>query len=226
MKIDDNKIILCDIDDTITSFKGDYNAEDYVNEIFSLFASALAEKNHISFAEARQQVDDYAAKLIWWDYPDFIAEFELPHEPVWQALRQIHQQRLIVFDDAVAMIKAFYKRGKTMCIISNNPVTGCLLKLEVAGLAEMHGSKYFTRIFGTNVTKGIKNKLTTWQRTIATLGVSPAEMITIGDSFKEDFEIPHTAGVEQTVIIDRASAKATEVYEGYIRVNNLMEITQ
>ena len=224
MNIDDNNIILCDIDDTITSFKGDYNAGDYVNEIFTLFATFLAEKNSISPAVARQLIDDYADEIIWWDYPDFISNFDLPSSPVWQALRQIHQQRLMVFDDAVAMIKAFYKTGKTMHIISNNPITGCLMKLEVAGLADINGSKYFTKIFGTNVTQGMKSQPATWQRAITTLGLSPAKMITIGDNLNEDFKIPHTVGVTQTVIIDRASPKVTEVHEGYIRVNNLMGI--
>ncbi len=226
MNIDNNSIILCDIDDTITRFKGDYNAGDYVNEIFTMFAAFLAEKKSISPAAARQQIDDYAHEIIWWDYPDFISKFGLPSRPVWQALRQIHRQRLLVFDDAVAMIKAFYKTGKTMHIISNNPVTGCLMKLETAGLADINGSKYFTKIFGTNFTRGMKSQPATWQRTIATLGQPPAKMITIGDNFNEDFKIPHTVGVEQTVIIDRRSPKATEIHKGYIQVNNLMTVVK
>lgn len=221
MNIDDVKVILCDIDDTITTFDNGYNSNDYVAEIFTVFATALAEKEDISLGDAQTKIRAYADDLIWWDYPDFICDFGLPSVPAWKEIRKIHLEHMSFFDDAVVMIKALHKAGKEMCIISNNPLTGCLLKLEIAGLANLNGSKYFPRIFGTNILRGMKSQIPLWNRAIASLGVCPSEIITIGDSVKEDFVNPQTAGIGNTIIIDRSSDVAKEECNGYLKVNSL-----
>ena len=224
MKLDDVKVIFVDIDDTITAFESNYNAQDYKDEIFSLFAFSLAEKSGTEASEAKREIYKYADDIIWWDYQDFIADFDLPAMPVWDAIRQIHQKRLSVYNDAVEMVKKMHHLGKNMCIISNNPITGCLLKLEIAGLADLRGSKFFPRIFGTNVTRGLKSQPQVWKRAISSLGVLPSEILTIGDSEKEDFKIPQSVGIEHTVIINRRSKIKKEKNGKYLRVNSLKNI--
>lgn len=226
MNIDDVKVILCDIDDTVTTFNDGYDSHDYIADIFTVFAAALAEKEDVSLTEAQKRIRTYADDLIWWDYPDFIADFDLPGTLVWNNIRQIHQEHISVFDDAVEMIEGLYEKEKNMCVISNNPVTGCLLKLEIAGLADLSGSKYFSRIFGTNVTRGMKGQQPMWKRVVASLGVSPSEILTIGDSVNEDFKTARLAGIKHTVIIDRTSKIEIEDKNGYLAVNNLKNLSR
>ena len=48
--------------------------------------------------------------------------------------------------------------------------------------------------------------------------------LTIGDSVKEDFENPQTAGIGNTVIIDRTTTIEKEECNGYLKVNSLEAI--
>lgn len=222
MKLEDVKVVLCDIDDTITTFKGGYNASDYVNEIFAMFAKNHSIVNGKDMFDARDEVDAFAENLIWWDYPDFIAEFQLPADECWISLHEIHANHLAFFEDAVVMIKRIHECGIPLCIVSNNPLSGCIMKLAVANLADDLGSRYFTRYFGTNICRGMKGQPAMWLRVLSSLsGIDPADVLMVGDSVKEDFELPCSMGIGRSVIVDRSSDVPEEQRKGYFAVNDL-----
>ena len=217
--------ILCDIDATVTDVYAEHSHADFRAEVFDIFARGIGSRRKITLDGARLVLEDFANNLmVWWDYPDFINYFELDPVVIWSEMRQVHRNMLYVYEDAVEMVKYLHSLKKNLYIVSNNPVTGCLLKLEIAGLAELGGTPYFKRIFGTNVTRGMKSQVPMWKRIIASLGVPASEILVIGDNLKEDFEVPHSAGIGNSIIVDRKSEKALEKRNGYIVVNSLTHV--
>lgn len=222
MKIQDVKIILCDIDSTVTEAMQESRIVDFRNSVFEMFSTHIAAQRNISCEEARYALEDMANNvLVWWDYPDLISCFGLDSVMIWKEMRCLHKDILHIYPDAVEMVKYLKSINKNLYIISNNPVTGCLLKLEAAGLASLRGSDYFSRIFGTNITHGMKSQIPMWKRVIANLGENPENILTIGDHVKEDFEIPNKAGIKHSIIVDRAAGEAVSEKNGYICVNSL-----
>lgn len=222
MQIQNAKIILCDIDSTVTEAIQENKIIDFRNAVFSMFSKHIAAGRNISREEARDALEDMANNvLVWWDYPDLISSFGLDPVLIWKEMRLLHKDILHIYPDAVEMVKYLKSAGKDLYIISNNPVTGCLLKLEAAGLASLRGSDYFKRIFGTNLTHGMKSQVPMWRRVIANLGEDPECILTIGDHVKEDFEIPNKAGIKHSIIVDRTSKEPVSKENGYIRVNSL-----
>jgi FMN phosphatase YigB (HAD superfamily) len=227
MKIQDVKIILCDIDSTVTEAMHEDRIIDFRNVVFEMFSRHIAASRKIGGEEARSALEDMANNvLVWWDYPDLISSFGLDPVLIWKEMRRIHKDVLHVYPDAVEMVKYLKAANKNLYIISNNPVTGCLLKLEAAGLASLLGSDYFSRIFGTNITRGMKSQVPMWKRVIASLGEEPENIITIGDHVKEDFEIPNKAGIRYSIIVDRTSKEPVSEQNGYIRVNSLSMVKE
>jgi len=222
------EIIICDIDATITDVnRVDGNTNDsFRDEVFAAISGMIALKKGTSSVFARGLLEEYANNLvIWWDYNDFIADFDLDAVEFWRQLREIHQRTLLPCEDAVNMVKYLYGKGKRMCIVSNNPITGCLLKLERAGLGTLEGSPYFERIFGTNITRGMKKQLPMWKRIIASFDVPTSKMIMVGDNPEEDFKYPAMAGISKSIIVRRDAVETVlETAEGYIQVNSLNEV--
>ena len=225
MQIQNVKIILCDIDSTVTEAMRENKIIDFRNAVFEMFSTHIAANRKISPEEARYVLEDMANNvLVWWDYPDLISSFGLEPVLIWKEMRRIHKDILHIYPDAVEMIKHLKSINRNLYIISNNPVTGCLLKLEAAGLADLLGSDYFSRIFGTNITHGMKSQVPMWKRVIANLGENPENILTIGDHVKEDFEIPNKAGIKHSIIVDRTAKEPVSEKNGYICVNSLSNV--
>jgi FMN phosphatase YigB (HAD superfamily) len=222
------EIIICDIDATITDVNrhtGNTN-DSFREEIFAMFAGMIAEQRRIRPEIARGMLEDYANnQVIWWDYNDFIADFDLESVTAWGRMREIHQRALLPCEDAVNMVKHLHAIGKRLYIVSNNPITGCLLKLERAGLGTLEGSPYFQRIFGTNITRGMKKQLPMWKRILASFDVDASKIVMVGDNPEEDFRYPAMAGISNSVIVRRDAAEAVlKTTDGYIQVNSLNEV--
>ncbi|MFA7186362.1 MAG: HAD hydrolase-like protein [Victivallales bacterium] len=62
---------------------------------------------------------------------------------------------------------------------------------------------YFTEIFGPANLGFRKNSVDFYKQLIAAGNFRPEEMLIIGDDIEADREMPHKAGIEHTVLIDR-----------------------
>jgi FMN phosphatase YigB (HAD superfamily) len=213
-------VIFCDIDATVTDDIND-GTVDFREAVFAMFAEKIAHSRQLSKFESRELLEDYTSNTnVWWDYPDIIINFNLEPVLIWKELKTIHEKKLHVYEDAVNLIKYLSSLEKNVYIVSNNPVTGCLMKLEQAGLASLNGTKFFKRIFGTNITHGMKSQLLTWERIIASFNVNPEQMLTIGDHLQDDLKIPQEAGIGYSFIIDRKSEVSINQKRTYTVVNN------
>lgn len=197
------RIILFDIDATIVDpWPGRDNPAE-PQPVLDIMARELAARDRKPFSQAQATIKEFADTLTWWDYPDFIAEFALDPARVWPKVRAWHNEALLVHDDAVACVQALSQMGRQLAIVSNNPVVGCLLKLERAGLGTLSGTPHFSRIFGSNVLRGQKSVPAFWQRCLCHLDIPGADILMVGDHAHEDIAVPRSQGVEHFALIDR-----------------------
>jgi len=201
------KIAACiiDIDATITRPRGQPQiGPDYVlnNAIFEIIAQLMQEHGWSPEA-AERAMSDYAEAKLFWDYPEFLAEFDLPMEEGWKRIVRWHEENIAVHDDAVRMIRRLHAARLPLFIASNNPLSGCLLKLGRAGLAGREGSEYFHGIMGTNVCMGVKCSTGFWERCLEQVGHEPERLAVIGDDPHDDCRMPRSLGVETIFLVDR-----------------------
>jgi FMN phosphatase YigB (HAD superfamily) len=195
-----------DIDGTITDLRtGKALMESQLvakNPVFGVIRDTMVEEGWKP-EEAKKKIEDYADKVIWWDYPDFIAEFGLPHNKTWQRIYDWHSEYLMVYEDAVELIKSLHSKGKNLFIVSNNPIVACLLKLKRAQLGDITGSPYFKRILGANILRGQKHQKQLWEKAIAQIGINPVEIANIGDDENQDGDVPISAGIAKAFLVKR-----------------------
>lgn len=213
--------ILFDIDHTITDNAAGSNDRAFRQGLMDIFSHAIAARFNLSNAEADDVLQDYSNSLVWWDYPDYMIDFSLNVEAVLTEVRAWHQQFLSVHEDAVAMIRELAQQEVALYVISNNPITGCLFKLERAGLASLDQPAPFRRILGTNLLRGMKHSPIVWKRAIAHLGLPPETLMTVGDDPKQDAQIPQSVGIGFSCIVNRQSGPGVKEIPGGIEVNSL-----
>lgn len=198
-----NLYFFVDIDGTITDKNPEKKyPENKIDPILGVMRDVMVEEGW-NGEEAKKKIEEYAYEVVWWDYPDFIAEFSLPLEKTWERIYKWYNEYLIVYQDTVELIKQLYKMGKNLYIVSNNSIVGCLLKLKRAGLGDITGTPYFKRILGANILRGQKYQVQLWKRAIAQIGIEPEKVSIIGDNEKEDGEVPLSAGIRISFILKR-----------------------
>lgn len=200
------KYYLVDIDGTLTNYRPgalDPDKTLWGNFLFPIFRDMMVEKGW-NPEEAAQAILDLTVRNQYWDYTDFIADFDLCTEEAYRRMRQWHKENLVPIEKNVALVRELYEEGHKLFIMSNNPYVGCILKLQAAGLADDDfGSPYFTRIFGTNLLHGCKGDISVWKHAFAQIPAPLSEIGTVGDNPVEDGEIPRSLGVGDTIILPR-----------------------
>ena len=203
----DSQYYLVDIDGTLTNYRPGSVTPDKMlhgNFIFPIIRDMM-----LKHGWEKQKAEDAILELVthipFWDYTDFIAEFELPVVEAFEQMRQWHFENLTIYSDTVELVKQLFNDGKQLFIMSNNPYMGCMFKLQAAGLADDDfSSPYFCRVFGTVALRGCKCVPEVWKRAIAQIPADVSEIGIIGDNPKEDGEIPRSFGIKDTIIIPRA----------------------
>ncbi len=195
-----------DIDGTLIDNcpEKDYSQEQLIrgNPILAVIRDVMVEEGWDP-AVAGKSIEGLAGEIIWWDYPDFMAEFHLPTVRTWERICQWHDENLSVYQDTVATVRALHGLGKKLFIASNNPIVGCIYKLRRAGLSDGWSAPCFRRILGTNNLRGQKSLREFWLRAVAQSGIEPKRIATIGDNENEDGDVPLAAGIGRAFIIDR-----------------------
>lgn len=208
----DNTIIdkcdyyLVDLDGTLTDYQeGAMEPENLLhgNFLFPIIRDMMLEKGWEK-DRAEKSILELAQRIIYWDYTDFIAEFELSAKEAFDRMRKWHSENLYAYPKTVELVKRLFGDGKKLFVMSNNPYIGCLFKLQAAGLADNDfASSYFNRIFGTNLLRGCKNLTSVWKCAIAQIPADISQICVIGDNPREDDEIPRSCGIQHTIIIPR-----------------------
>ncbi|MFV0416714.1 MAG: HAD family hydrolase [Chthoniobacterales bacterium] len=220
-----NVISACiiDIDATITNDrnKPQMNSEYPLDNAVVNVLADLAKEHGRKHTEVRQALKTYADEHVFWDYPDLIHCLALPENEAWTWLEQWHREEIIVYPDAVEMVKILHAAEMPLYIVSNNPLSGCHLKLQRAGLAKRDGSAWFREVFGSNVCMGQKSQPEFWNRCLDRIGIPPGEIAIVGDNPKEDGAVPRSCGVGTVVLVDRKRVSRMEKTPEAILTNTL-----
>lgn len=198
MDIEKKTFFLVDLDGTLSSYREGALLQDKLflgNFLFPIIRDQMMKKGW-KRNEAEDAIRQLTTENIFWDYSDFIAEFNLPVPETLILMQKWHQENIVPCNDGIALIKRLYTAGKKLFVMSNNPYLGCLFKLQAVGLAEnFFSSPYFCRIFGTNILRGCKYQPIVWKRALAQIPAMPNDVCVIGDNPREDKEIPRECGI-------------------------------
>ncbi len=214
--------IIVDIDDTLTgNIPGVLQIDSRHlnnNALFDVLSECMIDCG-MPREQAQTQLLDYVRKHVFWDYSDIILAFQLPSEKTWKRLVDWHRQNLLVYDDGVRMVHRLHDAGTHLSICSNNPLSGCLLKLHRAGLSDLSGSPFFEQIYCSNVIQGQKTAPHWWPRLMEDLGVSPGRVAIVGDNPRDDMQMPKAAGFLNFFLVDRALPEICRIVDGvhYVR---------
>lgn len=224
------KIAACviDIDATITNDrKKPQMGPDYIlnNAIFDVIAQFMCKRGWEP-ETAKNALSAHVKTNAYWDYPDFLRALNLPEEETWRHIVRWHDEHLIAYPDAVSMVKQLHAAGMPLFIVSNNPLSGCLLKLQRAGLAGRDRSKYFRGVFGSNVCMGQKHGRAFWKGCLDRIGLPPCRLAVIGDNPKEDCAMPRSLGVKTVFLVDRNRQARVERTPEAFFVNTLESVPE
>lgn len=214
-----------DIDGTITDYLPGVLAPERLlagNFLFPLIQQKIAVVKGIDLQEAETLILKECERNVFWCYGDFVRHFSLPEEEMFESFRRWHRESLSVYQDTVELLKVLSDAGAGIFIISNNPVDGCVLKLERAGFSRT----FFKNIFGTDLVRGCKFSPDSWHRAIALSGVPVETIRVIGDDPHEDGSIPLSCGCRGSFILTRSAVETARQQGDVVQVNNAMEIAR
>ncbi|WOO41921.1 HAD family hydrolase [Rubellicoccus peritrichatus] len=169
------------------------------NYILHLLGDMIQTSGH---QDAHNALLAYTEVNVYWDYSDIIDHFNLDSFLVTEWIRLWHKNHLVALWRNVQLIHKLRNKGYKIYIISNNPHTGCLFKLEHTGLVDLDGNGVIDEIFGSNRGLGQKWDIGFWKRVIEQSPYPAEAMAMIGDNPVEDAEVPLAAGFCQSFLVD------------------------
>lgn len=192
-----------DIDGTLSRYV-DYERSAFLhgNFLFPIIRDMMLEKG-MDRGEAEEAILRETRENVFWDYCDFVTAFKLDAAEAYRRFRAWHARHIAPHADAVALAKRLRAAGRRLFVVSNNPFTGCLMKLQACGLADDTGTDFFDQILGTNRLRGCKGAPGVWQRALDSIAVDPSLVCTVGDNPVEDGELPRRCGVGAAFLFDR-----------------------
>ncbi len=192
-----------DIDGTLSRYVDcDPSSFLHGNFLFPIVRDLMVEAGWAP-GEAAAAILRETEENVFWDYCDFISAFRLPAVEAYRRFRAWHARHIAPYADAVGLALRLHAAGKRLFIVSNNPYTGCLLKLQACGLADDTGTDIFARVLGTDKLRGCKGVPGVWRRAIDQLAVDPALICAVGDNPVEDGDLPRACGVGAVHLFDR-----------------------
>mgnify|MGYP001247360809 CR=1 FL=1 len=193
-----------DIDGTLTRYRNTVKPENFLhnNFLFPILRDMMMERG-MEKEKAEDGILRVMKQVPFWDYTDFISEFNLPAKEAYERMVQWHEENLAPYPDAVAMVHEFFEAGKILFIVSNNPYSGCCMKLRRCGLGDEFGSPFFRRIFSTDKLRGCKCEPGVWKRALDQIFDDPARIGVGGDNPGEDGDLPRALGVGETILLPR-----------------------
>ena len=153
----------------------------------------------------RQQAEDIVRSthdtLRWWHWTDFIIALDLDAAAFWE-FAYARERRFLgpVEPELHRSMEALRRSGWNLFITSNNPSSGILHKLRLAGLAEIWGSPYFNQYLGPCELHCMKKEPEFWRRALAHTGLSASAVTVVGDNPLDDIAAPRAAGISSTIL--------------------------
>ena len=205
------KVISFDLDGTL--FDNMFVDSVWLEEIPRLYSV----KMKVSVDDARRIVKreyDMVGKerLEWYDIRYWIRRFGLNVEA--KELLRNFEHRIKPYPEVPTVLEQLRKRGFRLVVVTNARREFVELELEKADMKNR-----FDRVFSSTSEFGVvKKTVKLYQRVCDILGVSPQEMIHVGDDRNFDFDVPRRLGI-LAFHLDR-----TRKHEGEFVIHSLEEL--
>lgn len=220
--------LLIDVDDTIVRLKSDAgplpgkHAKDWTGSLLGVLQLAGIELGGLSPEEADTRIASVQRDVQWWQYADFIEALGLDAVQFWEFA---HEREIRYLEPTGAEIRGSLERlraaGFRLYITSNNPTTGIVHKLRLAGI---EGPHLFEHLIGASELRAMKSQSVFWDRALARIGMSADRVAVVGDNPRDDFTVPREAGITHSFLIDRARDRSAENSDAVTYVRDFGQI--
>jgi len=151
-------------------------------------------------------------RLEWYDIHYWIRRFSLNVEA--KELLRNFEHRIKPYPEVPKVLEQLKQRGFTLVVVTNAGREFVELELEKAKMKDRF-DRFFSSTFDFGV---VKKTVKLYQRVCNILGVSPQEMIHVGDDRNFDFDVPRRLGI-LAYHLDRTSK-----HEGDFVIHSLEEL--
>jgi len=201
------RALLVDIDDTIVRFRNGAQTDS----LLGVLQSAAVSIGRLSSHEAARRIERVKEETTWWHFSDFIVALDLNPRRFWEyALQRERAYLEPTGSEMRAALEKLKEEGILLYVTSNNPSSGILHKLAIAGLATIQGAPLFSQLLGATELQAMKWQPVYWKKALAHIGLNASEVAVLGDSLRDDFEVPHSVGIPHTFLINRNGSSTVE----------------
>lgn len=200
------RALFVDIDDTIVRHEG-----TATNSLLNVLESAAVTLGGMSPEEAQRRIQKINTEVTWWHFSDFIVELNLNPKKFWEYAFQYERPYLKPTGcDMKVSLERIRNAGIGLYVTSNNPSSGILHKLSLAGLGTIQGAPLFRQLLGATELHAMKWEPLYWKKTLAHTGLDASEVAVLGDNPKDDLEVPQSIGIAHTFLIAPPSERQQE----------------
>ena len=205
------KVISFDLDGTL--FDNMFVDSVWLEEIPRLYSVEKGVSVEDARKVVRREYDGVGKeRLEWYDIHYWIRRFSLNVEA--KELLRNFEHRIKPYPEVPTVLEQLKQRGFTLVVVTNAGREFVELELEKAKMKDR-----FDRVFSSTSDFGVvKKTVKLYQRVCSILGVSPQEMIHVGDDRKFDFDVPRRLGI-LAYHLDRTSK-----HEGEFVIHSLEEL--
>ena len=163
-----------------------------------------AAREGISFEAAKSLVEEEYDKvgegaIEWYDIKYWLQFFKLNKD--WRTLLGQYADKIRLYPDANPLLSRLKKRYG-LVLTSNAGREFLEVELNATGLG-----KYFSQIFSATSDFGeVKKTTRVYDRVCRMLGVTPEEIIHVGDHYEFDYLVPRSLGI-QAFFLDRSGQR-------------------
>ena len=202
------KALFIDIDDTLVRFKPTSNdtgqSAQNTSSLIGCLRLYAAQTTALSSEEVARRIERVQREVNWWHWSDFIVELGLNAKLFWEFAYSRDREYLEPSGPELSSaLQGLHDQGVLLYVTSNNPSSGILHKLRIAGLASVAGTTLFQQLLGATELHAMKWEELYWKKALAHTGLDANEVAVVGDNIRDDYEVPAQAGYPHSFIIDR-----------------------
>lgn len=217
------KALFIDIDDTIVRFKPGVST----SSLLKVLQTAGVTLSGLEPDEASRRISSIQDELPWWHWSDFIVALDLNPKQFWAYALEVEREYLQpTGPEMYGALQKIKKAGHLLYVTSNNPSSGILHKLSLAGLGTIQGAPLFDQLLGASELQAMKWEAGYWKKALAHTGLDACEVAVVGDSAVDDCEVPQSIGIPHTFLINRHENFSNQDNESVTHVMDFDQIAQ
>ena len=182
------KVISFDLDGTL--FDNRFVDSVWLEEIPRLYSVEKRVSVDVARKAVKREYDKVGMDRVeWYDLQYWIRKFGLNVEA--EELLRNFEHRINTYPEVPNVLEQLKQRGFRLVVVTNAGREFVELELEKAKLKDC-----FERVFSSTSDFGVvKKTVKLYQRVCKLLGISPREMIHVGDDRNFDFDVPRRLGI-------------------------------